>query len=318
MIKDNIKNISAFAPASSSNFSVGYDVLGFPFSALGDEITLTFNDSKRITIDKIEGGAELPLDPNKNTATYALSKMCDFLKISPGLSVTLKKGIPLCSGLGGSAASSVAAVYALNQALITPLSKKRVASFAIEAEGLASGESHADNVVPSLWGELTLVRQLMPLDVIVLPMPGLYCTLIHPEMKISTQSAREALDNSLLLKTHVAQSANLASLISSFYTRDWSLLKRSCQDIIVEPQRSHLLPGFYEVKESALALGALTCTFSGAGPTLVALSETADKAESIGQAMRVAFEKNGLKSQTWSRKMTQDGPKIVRINDEIS
>lgn len=318
MLKSNIKKISVFAPASSSNLSVGFDILGFPFAALGDEVTLTFNQSKKITIEHIDCNNSLPLAPDKNTATHALMAMCDYLNLNIGIAVKIKKGIPLCSGLGGSAASAVAAIFALNQCLVTPLELNILATFAINAEGIVSGEVHADNVVPSLWGELTLVRQLAPLDVIVLPMPQLYCILIHPNTEISTKSAREALQSKILLKDHIKQSANLAAFISSFYTRNWQQLKNSCHDVLIEPQRAHLLKGFYEVKQSALDSGALCCSYSGAGPTMFALSETLDGAKLIADTMQNKFNSHGLESQAWYELMDINGPKVIGINDEIS
>jgi len=244
--------------------------------------------------------------------------MCHFLAVTVGLTVNIKKGIPLCSGLGGSAACAVAAVVALNHCLLEPLSQLQLASFAIEAESLASGEPHADNVVPCLWGEFTLIRQIKPLEVYGLPMPKLYCVLIHPDTTISTQAARQALDKSVSLDKHIKQSANLASLVISFYNKDWQLLKRCCNDLIIEPQRNHLLPGFYQVKQAALEAGALSCSFSGAGPTMYALSESKEKALNIANAMTLSFKNNNLTSQFWCTEMHSNGAIILGVNNEAA
>ncbi len=317
MLKNKIKLITAFAPASSSNLAVGYDILGFPFNTIGDEVTLIFNDSNKITISSIDSLAKLPKDPLKNTATHALIAMTKYLNLNIGIEVKIKKGIPLCSGLGGSAASAVAAVFALNQCLKVPLSKNELAKFAIDAEGLASGERHADNVVPSLWGQLTMVRQLDKLDVITLPMPKLFCILIHPELEISTKAAREALAKDITLKRHTLQAANLASFISSIYQSDWQLLKRSCQDLIIEPQRQHLLKGFKEVQQAAINSGSLCCSFSGAGPTMFALTNLADVAATTAHAMTEQFRKLDVKSHAWMFAMQEGGPKILDVKHEI-
>lgn len=311
VFKNDIKKISAFAPASSSNLSVGYDLLGFPFAKLGDEVSLNFNDSNEITITEIESEKALPKDPLKNTATYALTLMCQFLEVSPGIEVHIKKGIPLCSGLGGSAASAVAAVYALNACLLKPLDKKQLAFFAIEAEALASGEKHPDNVVPSLWGQLSLIQSIEPLEIITLPLPELFCVLVHPHIEISTQLAREALSPDLTLSTHIRQSANLAGLISSFYQKDWQLLSRSTEDVLIEPQRAHLLPGFEDIKASAIKNGALCCSFSGAGPTLYAFCETEQVAANVATEMQKKCLFYNMQSDAWAEKMANIGPYVT-------
>jgi homoserine kinase len=312
MINNNLESVTAFAPASSSNLSVGYDVLGVAFDCLGDEVTLTKNNENILRILQIESDKPLPMAVKKNTATFAMQKMLDELSIEQGFDVVIKKGIPLCSGLGGSAASSVAAVYALNHFLVTPLPIEKLAMFALQAEQLSSGTMHADNVVPCLWGELTLITSLTPLEVLTLPRPDIYLILVHPDTEIPTIEARQALSKTIDLNQHIRQSANLAGMIATLYDKGKSF-STFCQDIIIEPQRAHLLPGFYQVKQAALDAGAFSCSFSGAGPTLYALSNSQEQADNISQSMQESFMKHQLKSQSWIRNLNAvEGPRIIK------
>lgn len=312
MIKKDLHSVTAFAPASSANFFVGFDILGFPFSELGDEVTLIKNDIGELRIIEIENDPGLPFDVSKNTAGDALQRMLAYLKLNSGFDIKIKKGIPVCSGLGGSAASSVAAVSALNAFLEAPLAREELASFAMEAEYLASGEAHADNVVPSLWGEFTLVQSLTPLRVATLPMPDLYSVLIHPDWQISTQSARQALSSTLTIKQHIQQSANLAKLVVDVYNKDWQGLSASATDSLVEPQRATLLPGFHDYKQAALEQGALACSFSGAGPTMIALTASAEMAQSVADAMQQQMAKRDMQSQYWYKQMQRGGATIIK------
>lgn len=316
MLKKNIKSITVFAPASSSNLAVGFDILGFPFPELGDEVSLSFNESGEVKVADIISEHSLPKAAIKNTASYALIQMCQALDLKIGIQIKIKKGIPLCSGLGGSAASAVAAVYALNYCLEKPLPLKELAQFAISAESLASGEAHPDNVVPCLWGDFTLVKSMQPLEVISLPMPELYCVLVHPQVEIPTIEARAALAPTITLKQHIQQSAQLAGFISSIYKKDWQQLKRCCQDMIIEPQRAHLLKGFYQVQQAALENGAICCSFSGAGPTLFALATEQAISEQVALAIKNKFATFNMIAQAWSSQMKPVGPKVV--NYEIS
>lgn len=310
MIKKECFEITAFAPASSANFFVGFDVLGFSVPLLGDEVTLQFNDTDKIQITSINDQS-ISTKLDENTAGYAVKLMCQELSIKQGFNIDIKKGIPLCSGLGGSAASAVAAVYALNQALEKPLSLEEIAKFAIEAESLASGQAHADNVVPSLWGGLTLVSQLKPLEVINLPSPDLYYVILHPEYKIPTANARKALSTQISLKVHVEQSARLAGLIASLYQKKFQHLGNYCKDTIIEPQRASLLPGFYEIQKSALDCAAICCSFSGAGPTLLALAESKSVVVQTAASMKAVAMQFFDKVRVWTGKFESSGTYIV-------
>ena len=305
--------ISAFAPATVANIAVGFDILGFAMDSIGDIVRLTKIDEKGVVkIESIKGFEGLPKDPEKNTATIGLIKMLKDLDLSFGLSVAIEKGIPLSSGMGGSAASSVAAIVAANEFLINPLTKLELLEYALEGEKAASGSIHADNVAPSLFGGLTLIKSLNPIGIINIPHPTLYCVLIHPDIKVETKYARSVLNPNIAIKDFVQQSANLASFIAACFLNDSELIKSSCNDIIIEQQRAHLIPGFYSVKKAALNQNALACSISGSGPSLFALANNIKDCENIKNAMIEEFKNAGITNiDVWVSKINNIGAKII-------
>lgn len=311
MIKDNLKVVSAFAPATSANMIVGFDILGFALDDVGDEVTLIKRNDGKIIIDQIEGCEELPLSSNKNTASIVLQKACADLGIECGFSLKIKKGIALGSGMGGSAASAVAALVAFNYFLQNPLSNEQLAYYALFGEELASGQKHADNIVPCIYGGITLTRSIDPVDVINLPIPDLKCVIVHPHLTVETRTARKILKPDIAIVDFVTQSANLASFISALYTNDIKLIKRSLNDVIIEPQRAHLVPGFYAVKEAAYNAGALACSFSGSGPTMFALSNTMADARQILAQISAVFAGLNIKTDTWISSINKSGGLII-------
>lgn len=311
-IRTDLHSVKAFAPATCANVAVGFDILGFSFDTVGDYVTLTRRDDQQMVIEGIECPEHLPLDPDKNTASVVIQHACNALGLNIGFSIHIKKGIPLSSGMGGSAASAVAALVAFNAFLTTPLSHQQLAAYALQGEAVASGQAHGDNVVPCIWGGLTLLRSLAPLEVIALPLPVLSCVLVHPHLHVSTKDARNALSTQLLLKDHVMQSAQLAAFIAALYQDDMHLLKKSLTDIIIEPQRAHFVPHFYEIKQAGLNAGALGVSLSGSGPTLFALAHHHDEATAIGHAMQAAVEKQGIASDCWIAPLRKQGAHVVQ------
>lgn len=307
-----INEVTAKAYASVSNLCVGFDALGFPVGVLFDEVTLKKRKDNQIIIQaiKIDKG-ELPFDIDKNTATVALKKFCEKAKIKEGFDVFIKKGIPLCSGLGGSAASIVAALTAINHFLVCPFSLEVLAKIAISAEAVSSGQMHADNVVPSLYGGLTLISSLAPLSIKRLPIPRLFVSLLLPDFEIPTELARKALSKNTPLEKAVQQSANMGLFISSLYENDLALLQKACVDKIIEKQRAHLLPGFYDIQKTAKEKGALACSFSGAGPCIFAFAKNENAALAIGQHMQKAIEKKGIAAKTFVTKMQNVSPLVT-------
>lgn len=308
---NQFKTVKAFAPATSANVAVGFDILGFAVGDLGDEITLTKNSDELIRIKSISGSENIPLASDKNTATVAMHAMLKHLKVQQGFDVTIKKNIPLSSGLGGSAASSVAALVALNRFLNNPVSREELVEFALAGEEIACGSKHADNVIPSLFGGMTLIQSVSPLHVIELPLIPLHVVLVHPHLHLDTRVSRAVLKSQICMSSFVKHSARLASFISALYETDYDRLEAACVDDVIEPMRAHLIPDFYEVKSEAYQHGALACSISGSGPTMFAFAKTKVSAQKIGAQMRLQFKKSGIESDVLITTMSSEGAKII-------
>ena len=191
----------------------------------------------------------------------------------------------------------------------SPLTDKEMLTFAMEGERVACGSAHADNVAPGLLGGFVLVRSYQPLDVIKIPIAlKLYCTILHSHIEIKTENARKMLKQEVSLKHHVAQSGNAAGLIAGLMMGDDVLIQRSLQDVIIEPQRSLLIPGFSQMKQAGLAAGALGVGISGSGPSLFALCLTQALAEKVGEAM---FKACPGRSSLYISKVNDKGPLIL-------
>jgi homoserine kinase len=291
-----MNSVKAFAPATVANVSCGFDILGFAIDAMGDVVEIQLRDEPGLRVVSIEGDeGRLPYEVEKNTCTVAIQAMLDELGRDVGMDITLKKGLPLGSGMGSSAASAVAALVAANHLLGEPFEKKNLLPFAIAAEKAACGAGHADNVAPSLLGGFVLIRDYHPLDVIKLHVPdGLHCTLLHPHFELKTSDSRSVLRDNVSLKHSTIQSGNVAGLIAGLFQEDFELIGRSLRDVIAEPYRATLIPGFYEVKEAVKAAGALGMGISGSGPTLFTLSKGAEASESIIKAAQEVYDSIGL------------------------
>lgn len=310
---DNMKTIRAFAPATVANVSCGFDVFGFAVESPGDEVVLTLTDTSGVRIKKIEGDeGRLPLDSQKNTAGVAVVAFLNAMESKQGVDIVLKKNLPLGSGMGSSAASSVAALVGINRLMGEPFAKKDLLPFAMEAERIACGSAHADNVAPSLMGGFVLIRGYDPLDVVNIPTPeNLYCTLIHPHIELNTQDSREVLRRNIALKDAIVQWGNIAGLVAGLMKPDFGLISRSLKDVIAEPIRSMLIPGFDRIKQSAVEHGALGSGISGSGPTIFALSAEESTAKKVGEAIREEFARFQLNSETFVSRINAKGAIIL-------
>ena len=301
--------IKVFAPATVANVACGYDILGFALQQPGDEIIARFVEEPGIHISKIFGDkGKLPLDVKKNTAGIAASAFLKEVDYDGGIALEIHKKMPFGSGLGSSAASAVAGVFAVNELLKRPMEKRELLHFAVLGEQGADGSYHADNVAPCLLGGMILIRDNPTLDVHRIPCPpGLYATVIYPQINILTRSAREVLSKDITLKQHIQQSGNVAALVLSLYNGDFDLLGRALNDVIIEPQRAPLIPHFYEVKDAALNTGALGCSISGSGPSIFALSINSLIAEQVGVAMQTVFQRAGVKATVYVSEINNEG-----------
>jgi len=307
-----LSRATAFAPASVGNVAIGFDILGFAVDALGDRVTVTRSPTPGVRITGSSGVvSDLPTEPEKNTAGRALMALNVAVKPDFGFEVHIEKGIPLGSGLGGSAASAVDAVVAANALLPKPLSKLELLMFAMQGEAVASGSMHADNIAPSLFGGLVLTVGIDQPRVKQLPVPtGVKAVITHPHMFLSTRQARAILKREVTMSDFVWQTANLAGFISGCYTNDLDLIREGLNDVVIEPQRRQLIPGFSAVRNAALAAGALGCSISGAGPTMFAWV-LGDLAEAVRAAMVAEFARNGVETDHWIVPVQSSGARIV-------
>lgn len=308
-----LKSIKVAVPASVSNVGCGFDVMGFAVDIICDEITVKLTNKKEIKISKISGdNGKLPLDVEKNTCGKAVKEILDDLNLDVGLDIKIKKVIGFGSGLGSSAASAVAGVFAVNKLLNLKLSKKQLLNYALKGEEVASKAIHADNVAPCLYGGFVLIRGYNPVDIINIKAPkNLFCTIIHPQIEIKTSEARKILPKNIPLKIAVTQWGNVGGLIAGLYTNDISLIGRSVHDEVAEPKRATLIPGFDEIKKAALNSGAVACSISGSGPAIFAFSNNLKTASIIGSAMKNAASINGLRSKVYVSKVNASGPKVI-------
>lgn len=291
-----MKRATAFAPASIGNVAVGFDVLGHSVAGPGDRVTVTRTDSGTVKIVAIRGAAiPLPLTASENTAGRALLTLLKSLPPGIGFEVEIDKGIAMGSGMGGSAASSVAAVVAANAVLEAPVSQMVLYQCAMDGEAAATGSAHGDNVGPMLLGGLVIApAEGAPVKV---PTPEwLHVALVHPHFVLETRKARAALAGAYELHDFVVQSEGLALVLAGCFTSDASLIRRGFRDVLVEPRRAGLIPGFARVKQAALDAGALGASISGAGPSVFGWFESRQAAERAAQAMSLAFKEAGFSS----------------------
>ena len=303
-------SIKVFAPASVANVAVGFDILGFALEKPGDEIIVRPGKEKGLRITTITGAQnKLPLEVSKNTAGYAALRLLQHLgEEDCPIEMEIHKKMPFGSGLGSSAASAAGGVFAVNSYLKTGLSKADILRFAVEGEQIADGAFHADNVAPSLLGGLIMIRDNESLDFkkIHVP-PGLFVAVIYPHITVLTRDSRAILAPDVSLKTVIRQSGNLAGFIASMYTADFDMMRRSLEDLIIEPQRASLIPGFYELKEMALKTGCLGFSISGAGPSMFALCDNSHLAEEICTKATGFLAGKKIKSDTFLSKINLEG-----------
>ncbi len=304
-----MKSIKALAPATVANVSCGFDIFGFAVEAPADEVIVTLTKEPGVVIRAITGdGGKLPLEAEKNTSGVAVQEFLKAIDSDQGAEIVLHKKLPLGSGMGSSAASSVAALVAINHLFDNPFTREQLLPFAMEAERIACGSAHADNVAPSLLGGFVLIRGYDPLDVARIPTPdNLYCTLVHPHLELKTSDSRRVLKASIPMKDAITQWGNIAGLVVGLMKPDYGLIMRSLNDVVAEPIRSVLIPGFAVIKAEAIRNGALGCGISGSGPTIFALSTEYAIAANVGKVIQQQFAAIKLKSDVFVSKINTVG-----------
>ena len=314
--------INIKAPATVANMVCGFDILGFAVNSPYDEMEMRWmaraENEASITIINIDN-YNLPTDPEKNVAGAALLAFLEEYEEKQNNSkaskikfeVKINKLIKPGSGVGSSAASSAGAVVGANYLVGNIFSKDDLVRFAMNGEKLASGVKHADNIAPCIFGGVTLVRSIFPLEIIALPSPTLHVTIVHPQIEVRTSDARSILRQQVLLKDAIKQWGNIAGLVAGLMKPDYDLIGRSLEDVIIEPVRSILIPGFDALKLACKQAGALGGGISGSGPSIFMLSKTKEIAIEVEKEMKQLYDGIGLPHHTYVTSINQTGVEII-------
>ena len=309
-----MKEIKVFAPATVANVVCGFDVLGFAVNEPGDEVTMRLVDEPGVRLLKITGdNGRLPLDSAKNTVSASVRHYLSHLnRPDVGVEIELHKKMPIGSGLGSSSASTVAGLFAINQLMGNLLTARELVPFAMKGEELACGYGHADNVAPALMGGFVLIRSYEPLDIIALPTPSnLFAAIVYPEVDVPTKDARQMIRAKVLLKDAVTQWGNVAGLVSGLFLNDIDLVGRSMKDVLIEPTRSILIPGFEVLRTLAMENGAVGFGISGSGPSVFALAKDKAIARKITVAQQAHLTKLNINSNAYVSSVNAEGPRVI-------
>jgi len=305
-----MQQVTIQSPATVANLVCGFDILGMALDRPSDTMEVRLLDQPQVVITS-KDGFPLPTDPALNTAGAPLIEMLKELDRPIGFEVLIDKKIKPGSGIGSSAASAAGAVVAANHLLGNPFSKEDLVRFALFGEKVASGVKHADNIAPCIYGGITLIRSIFPLDIVAIPAPPLHVTVVHPQIEVRTSDARQILRKQVLLKDAIRQWGNIAGLVAGFIKQDYDLIGRSLEDVLIEPVRSILIPGFDEVKTKCKEAGALGGGISGSGPSIFMLSMDHPTALRVESCMRDIYTRIGLDHHTYVTTINQQGVKII-------
>ncbi|MEO6681382.1 MAG: homoserine kinase [Ginsengibacter sp.] len=305
------RKIKIHSPATVANIVCGFDVLGMALNEPYDVMELTIVDRPGIRITHTDE-FNLPTAAENNVAGVSLMELMKEISPQIGFDLEIKKQIKPGSGLGSSAASSAGAIMAANHLLGNIFTKNEMVSFAMMGEKLASGVKHADNITPCIYGGVTLIRSIFPLDIVSISAPPLYVAVVHPQIEVKTSDSREILRKELLLKDAIKQWGNIAGLVAGFLQNDYSLISRSLEDVIIEPVRSMLIPGFRDVKERSKEAGALGGGISGSGPSVFMLCENQQIAFEVEKIMKDVYENIGLEYNTYVTTINHQGGVVIK------
>lgn len=302
--------IKIHAPGTVANLVCGFDILGLALKEPYDIMELRLLSEPKVIIHNRDS-FQLPTEPEKNVAGVVLLAAMEKAGRDIGFEVIIEKRIKPGSGIGSSAASAAGAAVAANHLLGDIFSQEEVVQLAMMGEKLASGVKHADNIAPCILGGVSLIRSIHPLDIISIPSPDLFVTVVHPQIEVRTSDARQILRQQVLLKDAIRQWGNIAGLVTGFLKNDLDLIGRSLEDVIIEPVRSILIPGFDEVKTKCLEAGALGGGISGSGPSIFMLSKDESTAQTLASVMASVYNRIGIEFNTYVTTINKKGVEIV-------
>jgi homoserine kinase len=311
--KNQMNNkIRLHAPATVANLVCGFDVLGLALQEPYDIMEMELL-AEPVVLIKHEDRFGLPTDPQHNVAGVVLLAMVEALHNTCGFKLTINKQILPGSGLGSSAASAAGAAAGANRLLNNRFTQHELVQFAMLGEKLATGVKHADNIAPALYGGVTLIRAIHPLDIVRLEPPPLHVSVVHPQIEVRTSDARQILKKQILLKDAIKQWGNVAGLVAGLLQKDYELIGRSLEDVIIEPVRSILIPGFDELKKNCLLAGALGGGISGSGPSVFMLSKEAGTALAVTKVMSELYERLQIPFYSYTTTINTEGIKFAVI-----
>lgn len=306
-----MKQVRIKSPGTVANLVCGFDILGLALNDPYDIMEVKLLNEPKVVITNRDD-FNLPTDPEKNVAGVVfLAAMEKLDRTDVGFEVIMEKHIKPGSGIGSSAASAAGAAVAANHLLGNIFSKDELVQLAMNGEKLASGVKHADNIAPCILGGVSLIRAIHPLDIISIPAPDLHVTVVHPQIEVRTSDARQILKQQVLLKDAIRQWGNIAGLVTGFMKNDYDLIGRSLEDVIIEPVRSILIPGFDEVKTKCKEAGALGGGISGSGPSIFMLSREEKTAREVEKVMKEVYEKIGIDYYTYVTTINKNGVELA-------
>lgn len=278
--------VKVYAPASIGNVSVGFDVLGAAVSPvdgtlLGDCVTVDAAAEFSLRNDG-RFANKLPVDTRQNIVYQCWERFCQAVGKTIPVAMRLEKNMPIGSGLGSSACSVVAALVAMNAHCDYPLDENQMLTLMGEMEGRISGSVHYDNVAPCFLGGIQLM--LEENSIISQQVPGFsewLWVMAYPGIKVSTAEARAILPAQYRRQDCISHGRFLAGFIHASHTQQPALAAKLMKDVIAEPYRTKLLPGFMAARQAAASIGALACGISGSGPTLFAVCDREDTAQRL-------------------------------------
>lgn len=305
-----MKKIKVKSPGTVANLVCGFDILGLALNDPADIMELSLLDEPVVKIQNRDA-FNLPTDPGRNVAGVVLLAMMEHTGNKHGFELHLDKKIKPGSGIGSSAASAAGAAVAANHLLGSIFSTSELIQFAMIGEKLASGVKHADNIAPCIMGGVSLIRSIHPLDIVSIPAPDMYVSVIHPQIEVRTSDARQILRHQVLLKDAIKQWGNIAGLVTGLMKSDYELIGRSLEDVIIEPVRSILIPGFDALKSACKEAGALGGGISGSGPSVFMLSRDGKTALAVEEAMRSVYQKTGIEFHTYVTTINREGVRVI-------
>lgn len=303
-------SVTIKSPGTVANLVCGFDILGLALNEPYDIMEVKLLDEPRVIIHNRDD-FNLPTEAERNVAGVVFLAVMEKINSKQGFEVVMEKHIKPGSGIGSSAASAAGAAVAANHLLGNIFSDDELVQLAMNGEKLASGVKHADNIAPCILGGISLVRSIHPLDIISIPSPKLHVTVVHPQIEVRTSDARQILKQQVLLKDAIRQWGNIAGLVTGFMKNDYDLIGRSLEDVIIEPVRSILIPGFDEVKAKCKEAGALGGGISGSGPSIFMLSKEEKTAREVETVMKDVYNRVGIEYNTYVTTVNKNGVEVV-------